>query len=120
MYCISCKNNCVEPIDISIKSLKGEEDMLWRKEERDNIKDGYYTVNNSIVDGGIIHIVDAGFGSRYDGDQIIIAICDDCIAKNLEDSTLLYFSGSYNSSDNLVKQSKSRYRRRKNLDKLTE
>ena len=124
MYCICCNKNNVIPYDGSYKLGSDphhpevtEEDLLWKK---DKTTDGKYkTINHSMIEGGIIHIIDAGYGSTHDGDQIIIAICDECIAKNLEDSTLLYFSGSYNSSDNLVKQSKSRYRRRKNLDKLT-
>lgn len=61
-------------------------------------------------------------GSSHDGDQIIIAICDDCIKANLEDATLLYY-GNYMSSSygrKNVEDSKKKYRRRKNLDNLTD
>jgi hypothetical protein len=73
-----------------------------------------------MVSDGIIQIIDAGYGSKCDGDQFIIAICDDCIKENLEDGTLLYF-GNYMSSYFTkvnIEKSKKTYRRRKNLDKL--
>ena len=74
-----------------------------------------------MIDNGIIHIIDAGYGSRFDGDQFIIAICDDCIKENLADATLLYY-GNYMGYGNMivdeVENSKQKYRRRKNLDKL--
>lgn len=72
-----------------------------------------------MIDNGIIHIIDAGYGSTHDGDQIILAICDDCIRQNLEDATLLYY-GNYMLSDVVeeVENSTKKYRRRKNLDDL--
>ena len=78
MYCICCKKNNVIPVDT--KYQKGEtemieEDILWKDSKR---PDGsLVNVNNEMIDNGIIHIIDAGYGSRFDGDQFIIAICDD-------------------------------------------
>jgi len=78
-------------------------------------------VNNKMINNGIIHIIDAGYGSTHDGDQFVIAICDDCIKQNLEDATLLYF-GNYMGYGSMivdeVEVSKNKYRRRKNLDDL--
>ena len=95
MYCICCKKNNVIPFDsrqsqkIPADKLETEEDILWKKEKR---KDGSLSnVNNEMIDNGIIQIIDAGYGSKHDGDQIILAICDDCIKQNLEDATLLYY-----------------------------
>jgi hypothetical protein len=124
MYCICCKKNNVIPFDGSYKLKKNphhpeitEEDILWKKNKR---PDGsLVNVNNEMIDNGIIHIIDAGYGSKHDGDQIILAICDDCIKENLEDATILYY-GSYMFPDveEDIEKSKKNYRRRKNLDKL--
>jgi hypothetical protein len=74
-----------------------------------------------MIDNGIIHIIDAGYGSTHDGDQFVIAICDDCIKENLEDATLLYYGSMFDREENVEeekKKSKQKYRRRKNLDGL--
>lgn len=121
MYCICCKKNSVSPLEIVSEEFStSEEDILWKESKR---PDGsLVNVNNEMIDGGIIHIIDAGYGSKYDGDQFIIAICDDCIKSNLEDATLLYW-GNYMDYGNVtiddVEKSKQNYRRRKNLDNLT-
>jgi len=119
MYCICCKNNNVSPISEQIS----EEELLWRREI---IKDGsILTINNEMINNGIIHIVDGGFGSRNDGNRLIIAICDDCIDRNLNDGTILYFdnymitNSSISEVTDLIDKSKQAYRRRKNLDNLT-
>ena len=123
MYCICCKKNNVIPFDsrqsqkIPADKLETEEDILWKRGKR---PDGsLVNVNNEMIDNGIIHIIDAGYGSKHDGDQIILAICDDCIKDNLEDATLLYY-GNYIFPDveEDIEKSKKKYRRRKNLDDL--
>lgn len=129
MYCICCKKNNVNPIDNHgirradggrSKGTQPEEDLIWKKEKR---KDGsLVNVNNEMINNGIIHIIDAGYGSTHDGDQIVLAICDDCIKSNLEDATLLYYGNyMYTHEDFIaedVEKSKQKYRRRKNLDDL--
>ena len=122
MYCICCKKDNVIPntkySDVSIT----EEEELWKKESREI--DGHtmpININNSMVDGGIIHIIDAGYGSNYDTSRFIIAICDDCIKENIEDATLLYY-GNYMLSEldeKNVNFSKMKFHRRKNLDNIT-
>lgn len=117
MYCICCKKDKVKPNSRYEDNLE-EEDLLWKKETK--TIDGASkpsTINNSMVDDGIIHIIDAGYGSKHDGDRIILAICDDCIKENLEDATLLYFD-NYMFINQSVEDSKRNYRRRKNLDEL--
>ena len=118
MYCICCKKNNVIPFDsrqsqkIPADKLETEEDILWKRGKR---PDGsLVNVNNEMIDNGIIHIIDAGYGSKHDGDQIILAICDDCIKDNLEDATLLYY-GNYIFPDveEDIEKSKKKYRRRK-------
>lgn len=121
MYCICCNKNNVFPIPSSQKSKVSEEDMLWKSEKRN---DDILTINNEMIDNGIIHIIDAGYGSKHDGSQLIISICDECIAKNLDDGTILFFD-NYMFTDKKyieesVDKSKQIYRRRKNLDNLTD
>ena len=128
MYCICCKKNNVIPNTPSVSSKiatedsppQFEEDILWKDSKR---PDGsLVNVNNEMIDNGIIHIIDAGYGSKHDGDQLVIAICDDCIKQNLGDATLLYYGnymygGDYANDE--IEKSKKTYRRRKNLDSLT-
>jgi hypothetical protein len=132
MYCICCKKNNVIPtpkIDnsndnsprVPTNSLlsPNEEDIIWKDSKR---KDGsLVNVNNEMIDNGIIHIIDAGYGSIHDGDQFVIAICDDCIKENLEDATLLYYGNYMYAREGYVEErekSKQKYRRRKNLDNI--
>ena len=127
MYCICCKKNNVIPNTPPVSSKistedsppQHEEDILWKNSKR---KDGsLVNVNNEMIDNGIIHIIDAGYGSKHDGDQLVIAICDDCIKQNLGDATLLYYGnymygGDYANDE--IEKSKKTYRRRNSLDKL--
>lgn len=124
MYCICCKKNNVIPYPSKMpteedSTPQNEEDVLWKSERR---PDGsFVNVNNEMIDNGIIHIIDAGYGSKHDGDQFVIAICDDCIKENKQDATLLYYGnymgyGSFTEDE--VEKSKQMYRRRKNLDDI--
>lgn len=116
MYCICCGKNIVKPgafIKNKWKSKTApytEEDFLWSK-DKDEIE---YTTD------GIIQIIHAGYGSNHDTSSFIIAICDDCITKNLEDGTILYFGNQLVPSidSDRIEKSKQTYRRRKNLDDL--
>jgi len=136
MYCICCKKNNVVPerhvynnvstedsphtLWDATSNPQNEEDILWKDSKR---HDGsLVNINNEMIDNGIIHIIDAGYGSNHDGDQFIIAICDDCIKENLEDATLLYYGNYMYGRGGYVEEerekSKQKYRRRKNLDGL--
>lgn len=123
MYCICCKKDKVFP---NLGEGESEEEILWLKKEKKHPSGEKYfnTINNEMVNDGIIHIIEAGYGSKHDGDKIIIAICDDCIKENLDDGGLLFYDNYLFSYDeNFIKdgieKSKKIYRRRKNLDKLT-
>lgn len=119
MYCICCNRNNVLPFP---KDDMNEEDTLWKKEQtKDDI---LLTINNEMIDNGIIHIIDAGYGSKHDGSRLILAICDECISKKLDDGTILFFDDyMFNNKEYLqesIDKSKQIYRRRKNLDNLTD
>ena len=111
MFCICCKKNNVKPSNYS-GTTQSEEERLWQNEGS--------TIDNEMINDGIIQIIEAGYGSIHDGDQFIIAICDQCIKDNLEDATLLYF-GNYmiRELNGEVEKSKKLFRRRNNLDDLT-
>lgn len=122
MYCICCKKNIVNP---SLPDgVACEEDLLWKKTKLSS--DGSYhehNINNEMIMGGIIHIIEAGYGSKHDGRRIILAICDNCISANLDDATLLFFDDYMYPDKNFiyneyVEKSKKAYRRRKNLDNI--
>jgi hypothetical protein len=102
-------------------SKLSEEELLWTEVDEDRGGRRYTsTIDNEMIDGGIIQIITAGFGSNHDSDKFIIAICDDCIQSNLDDGTLLLFkSGSYVTPEEDLEKSKKIYKRRKRLDDLT-
>ena len=124
MYCICCNKNNVIPHEYSKKGDRSntdsitEEEILWKNERLENGKTT--TINNDMVSGGIIHIIEAGYGSTHDGDRIILAICDDCISEKIGDATLLLFDNymGFQNTKKEIEKSKSAYRRRKNLDDL--
>lgn len=124
MYCICCKKNNVIPLDITSKWVvdkPNEEDLLWKNERDEHSKETRYkTIQNEMINNGIIDIIDAGYGSTHDGDRIILAICDDCIKENLEDGTLLYFNNYFieEMGEGEADKSKKIYQRRKRLDDL--
>jgi hypothetical protein len=124
MYCICCNKNNVTPFDGSGSRKDphhtelNEEDLIWKK---DKTTDGRYkTIDSEMISGGIIQIISAGYGSKHDGDQVVVAICDGCVTEKLGDATILYFDNYMGSSwtKEEIEKSKKKYRRRKNLDKL--
>lgn len=131
MYCICCKKNKVKPMEIAFPKNqadkdKSEQDFLWKNEKVVENEDKSYrshryrTIENEMVNDGVIEIINAGYGSRHDGDRILLAICDDCINENLVDGTLLYFSNYMTKIgvEGNVEKSKKLYQRRTRLDGL--
>jgi hypothetical protein len=118
MYCICCNKNKVKPL---LSGNIQEEDILWdKKNKRDS---EFVNINSGMINDGIIYLIDAGYGSKHDGDQFLIAICDQCITEKVNDATILYFGNYIYPEDSFIEKeknnSKKRYRRRKNLDNLT-
>jgi len=65
MYCICCKRDNVTPYDEMTNNSYSEEELLWGTEKT---KDGRIrTINNRSANDGIIHMIDAGYGSTHDG-----------------------------------------------------
>ena len=106
-----------------IDNTKSEEDFLWKNEKDEKSDQTYFkTIESEMVNNGTIEILNAGYGSRHDGDRILLAICDDCIKENLADGTLLYFSNYMTKIgvSEQVEKSKMIYKRRSRLDGLVE
>lgn len=125
MYCICCEKNKIKPSGL-FKGKINEESHIWDKVERER-GDGEKwteTTNNRMWDGGIVYIIDAGYGSSHDTDRFVIAICDDCVSKKKESGTLLYYgnymSPNYKFVGEEINKSKKLYKRRRDLDELTE
>ena len=123
MYCICCKKDNVLTLLYGEEKVS-EEDYIWVEEERVGVKGkvNLRNTNSRMWDNGIVHIIDAGYGSSHDTDQYVIAICDDCIAAQVAEGNLLYY-GNYMSKygvKELVSESKKIFKRKKNLDNFTE
>lgn len=121
MYCICCKSDNVKVIDPEDDSTS-EETIIWPDRKSGEIYHNVKKLDTVIKMDGIATLIDAGYGSTYDGDRFAIAICDDCIKSSLEDGTLLYL-GNYLSpyhqlTEEDVEKSKKIFRRSKNLDRL--
>lgn len=110
MYCICCNENKVCPKD---KSSRSEEDILLDKSKPST---------DLIFIDGVVETINAGYGSKHDGYQFLIALCDDCISNKLEDGTLLFKNDYMFTNQDFIKEqvdkSKKIYRRRINLDSL--
>ena len=101
-----------------------EEDILWGEEHNQIDGSSFNTIDIEMIEGGIIEIAYAGYGSAHDGERIIFAICDACIEENLADATLLY-RDSYSmptpigdNAEGKAEKSRVLYRRRSRLDSI--
>lgn len=132
MRCIVCGENRVKHMPMGKDDSMTEEDAIFlvektelkTKDQQDyfNAKVRYTTANNRMWDGGIVQILDAGYGSGHDTDRYVMAICDECVTKKQEDGLLFYF-GNYMSPEakwtkEEVEKSRIKYRRDSNLDNL--
>ncbi len=70
---------------------------------------------------GVVSNISAGFGSSLDGDQFVIAVCDNCLLNKVEDGTIA-LTGNYMSHDDVMIERLEKYkkiwRRSNNLDTL--
>lgn len=64
MNCIFCKKE-VEPMFMDLMEASNVNEMCW---------------NDAIVGS-----IRAGYGSKFDNDDFIICICDECIEQHLQD-----------------------------------
>ncbi len=77
------------------------------------------TAENRMWLYGVVANVSAGYGSSLDGDQFVIAVCDNCLLDKVEDGTIAY-TGNCLGGDHINKLEKYKkiWRRSNNLDDL--
>lgn len=68
MECILCR--------VKIKPC-GHHDPKWKPEE-------------AMWDGAIVDTFLANYGSKHDGDQFRLALCDKCVSKKLRDGVIVW------------------------------
>lgn len=68
-----------------IKCNKIIEELKFNKEDPNSPPSIY---NRVMWEGGIIGLIEGNYGSLYDGDKYIIALCDDCITQTTNDNLL--------------------------------
>lgn len=123
MKCIICEVDNVHymPLNDGIKD-DNEENAIF-SEEKATQGNGHRwdNANSKMWNGGIVQIIDAGYGSNHDTDRYVIAICDECITKKEQEGVLLYHSNYMTPSMGEEPREKSKllYRRSKNIDRLT-
>lgn len=96
MMCICCdkKISLLYPEDIPLG--KSEEDLVFelKKVQVDGTYDEEVLQNASsyMWRDGIIDKISAGYGSGHDGDEFLIAICDDCVRSKTLTGNIAYIS----------------------------
>ena len=124
MYCICC-NKKILPIltnmteeDMVFKSVtvkSGPEHFLSRRSTTQRAE------NRCWLDG-VVGNISAGYGSNYDGESYVIAICDGCINLKVKDGSIQYVSNyMFGSNPDVledIENSKKLFRRNHNLDDL--
>ena len=122
--CICCDKK-INIIPINSDDKNNEEDIVFNKRKR-QIHDEHDS--EEIIDAssqmwldGIIGLVSAGYGSNYDGDEFIIAICDECIEKKKMTGNIAYinnYMGYPIKDDEDYKNSRIAWRRYNRIDDL--
>jgi hypothetical protein len=98
MMCICCdkKISLLYP-EIDLPDGKLEEDVVFNTKEKiqiDGSHDEEITLDagSKMWNNGIVNKVSAGYGSSHDGDEFIIAICDDCITTKKRTGNIAYIN----------------------------
>ena len=126
MMCICCdkKISLLDP-EMDLEGGKLEEDIVFNKKKiQTNVAhdEEFTTDAGSCMWGdGLVHKVSAGYGSTHDGDQFIIAICDDCITKKKMTGTIAYVDNymGYSLQDNEdYEKSRIAWRRYNRIDDI--
>lgn len=71
--------------DVDIKCVGCSEPIQVLDEENSTIAD------IDAYKGGMVDSVVVGFGSKHDGSQFLLGICDNCIDRFIEDGCLVEF-----------------------------
>lgn len=128
MRCICCDNK-ITPGSLP-RGIETHEDMVFKpvnrqypgynkNKEEDSDSSFRETAGSRMWNDGLVSDVSAGYGSRYDGGQYVIAICDDCLEKKMNDGTIAVTGNYIYSLDKEEMENYKRiWRRSNNLDEL--
>lgn len=119
--CICCdkKISLLYP-EIDLKEGETEESIVFKEyKQDDNIK---INAGSRMWNDGIVHKVSAGYGSSHDGDEFIIAICDECITKKKMTGNIAYVNNYMFpiKGDEDFEKSKIAWRRYNNINDILE
>jgi hypothetical protein len=125
MMCICCDQKIPLLEVLSSDKNKTEEDIVFNKVKRQihGKHDEEITLDagSEIWNGGLVHLVSAGYGSTHDGDEFIIAICDDCLTKKKMTGHIAYINNYMGYSvigDEDYEKSRIAWRRYNRIDNL--
>jgi hypothetical protein len=124
--CICCdkKISLLYPETLDEKS---EEDIVFNKENRQIYgKKGRFdeeielNAGSQMWNDGVVNLISAGYGSRFDGDEFIIAICDDCLEKKLMTGNLAFINNymTRNFKDETYNNYRTAWRRYNKIDDI--
>ncbi len=117
MKCVCCN----KPIKAIYGDISQEESVFKVQEKRNGNTIVEIKAENRMWLDGVVGNISAGYGSSKDGDQYVIAICDDCITEKIEDGSMAH-TGNYMSRTtevlNIIEENKKKWRRNNNLDEL--
>ena len=102
MMCICCDKR------ITLLDWKGKEEkekdeekivfekrkrQVYDKETSEFDKEVILDASSEMWNSGVVGKIEAGYGSRHDMDQFMIAICDDCLEKKKLQGVVAYIGG---------------------------
>ena len=125
MMCICCdkKITLLYPEHLDGKT---EEDVVFNKSKRPvGRRDEEIEIDagSQMWYDGVVHKVSAGYGSCHDGDEFIIAICDECITKKKATGNIAYidnYMGYLSKKDEDYVNSRTAWRRYNNINDFLE
>lgn len=105
---------------------KTEEDVVFNKSKRPvGRRDEEIEIDagSQMWNDGVVHKISAGYGSCHDGDEFIIAICDECIIKKKATGNIAYidnYMGYLSKEDEDYVNSRTAWRRYNNINDFLE
>jgi len=94
MMCICCDKK----ISLYLTEGKNEEDVVFNKEKRgihgEPEEEIILDAGSQMWKDGVVDLISAGYGSKFDTDEFIIAICDECLDKKIMTGNIAYI-GTY-------------------------
>lgn len=125
MMCICCdkKITLLYPEHLDEKT---EEEVVFNKSKRPvGRRDEEIEIDASsqMWNNGVVQKISAGYGSCHDGDEFIIAICDECIMKKKATGNIAYidnYMGYLSKEDEDYVNSRTAWRRYNNINDFLE